>query len=693
MDQNKLLKWAAIALAVLLVLKLATARHYGGIFADLTIWRVLMMVMSVGAGFAFGWVMSPKGAMFRRIMMIIVGAIMLAIAILNDGAAGWSMASTISFFGFFFAFAYALGSLSKNRLSGFMDAPTTFGSARWAEIEHCRSNNLLGETGIRLGAFVAASETASLHYDGDRHLLTVAPTRSGKGTTAIVPNLLTYAGSVLVIDPKGENAMITREARAKMGQDVFVVDPWMITSQAGARPARFNPLDWLAPGDIDITENAMLLADALIVPDNGGDRFWTEEAKALLQGLILYVATEDAEAQSRHLGRVRDLLLLDGEDMPELFRRMTHSAHHIVASTGARCLQKEEKLLSNVIASAQAQTHFLDSARIRESLSASDFKFEDLKTKPMSIFLVLPSDRLNAFNRWLRLLIQQAITVNARNIEIKPDKPVLFLLDEMPALGRLTMVEEAFGLMAGFGIQLWGIIQDLSQLKAIYGDRYEGMIANSGMIQYFGSRDRITAEYFSALCGETTVWNFTTALARAFGSSSGKDGVTSSSSTTTTDTTAAVQRKLAYPDELMRMHGSKQLIFIENHHPIIGTKRRWFDDPALEALGRNLHTMPHLTIPESRYDDRALEKTVHSGGEKDTGGDPRSGQREAAYVTTRIGAHAAPATRPAGDVGDQDDGAPRSSYRAAETQAIGISVWNYDPRFQIARAKATDKDA
>jgi len=122
-------------------------------------------------------------------------------------------------------------------------------------------------------------------------------------------------------------------------------------------------------------------------------------------------------------------------------------------SAGARCLQKEERLLANVIASAQAQTHFLDSARIRESLSTSDFKFEDLKTSKVSIFLVLPSDRLHAFSRWLRLLIQQAITVNARNIELKPEKPVLFLLDEMPALGRLAMVEQAYGLMAGFGIQ------------------------------------------------------------------------------------------------------------------------------------------------------------------------------------------------------------------------------------------------
>src|SRR3546814_286901 len=202
-----------------------------------------------------------------------------------------------------------------------------------------------------------------------------------------------------------------------------------------------------------------------------------------------------------------------------VFTRMLDSEYHIVRSTGARCLQKDEKLLSNVIASTQAHTHFLDSARIRESLSASDFKFEDLKTKRMTIYLVLPADRLDTFGRWLRLLIQQALTVNARNIEIRPEKPVLFLLDEMAALGRLTMVEQAFGLMAGYGIQMWGIVQDLSQLKRIYGDGWETFIANAGVLQYFGSRDRMSAEYFSALCGVTTIWNFSSAVARAFGKS------------------------------------------------------------------------------------------------------------------------------------------------------------------------------
>lgn len=545
--------------------------------------QLLTIAAAALAGFVLGWFLSPHAKKFRQIIMIVALVLFFIAGAGDAGVLGISSTGSIALICFILAFAYWIGS----ELRAFAEPPTTFGSAKWADESYLHEHKIIGKRGIRLGFYNNGSTMLPLHYDSDRHLLTIAPTRSGKGTTAIIPNLLSYKGSALVIDPKGENAMITAAQRQKMGQDVYIVDPWNITG--AETTARFNPLDWLVKGDVDISENAMLLADALCVSDPNSDAFWFEEAKALIQGVILYVATDEDEAGHRHLGRVRDLLLLDGEDLIKLYDRMIDSTHHIVISTGARCKQKDPKLMSNVLASAQAQTHIFDSARIRENVSASDFKFEDLKTKPMTIYLVLPSDRLKTFSRWLRLLIQQAITVNARNIEIKPKKPVLFLLDEMTSLGRLTMIEQAYSLMAGFGLQLWGIIQDASRLKEIYGEGWETFIGNSGMIQYFGSRDRMTADYFSALCGVTTVWNFSSAIARAFGSSSGKGGLSTNSSTTYTETTAASQRQLAYPDELMRLHEGKELIFIENLNPIIGAKVRWYEDETLKTLGRNLH--------------------------------------------------------------------------------------------------------
>jgi len=559
--------------------------YYGPSALELGVIRTMMMLISIGCGFALGWLMSPQARELRQLIFGVIAVIVVMIAMLSNSPLGWSLAMIVSVVGFFVGLGFWLGHL----IGKLSEAPTTFGSSKWANAEELSANGLFGTEGICLGTAFDGESQSTISYNGDRHALVVAPTRSGKGTTQIIPNLLTHEGSVMVIDPKGENALITAKSRLEMGQKVMVVDPWQIATIDGMQTARFNPLDWLVLGDPDISENAMLLADAIIVKTGDKEAFWDQMAVGYLQGAILYVATDEHEAGQRHLPRVRDLMMLDGDDLRAFFERMLESPHHVVASTGARMLQMDEKLLSNVMASVQSHTQFLDSPRLRENLSASDFRFEDLKVEKMSVYLVIPADRLQAFSPWLRLLVQQAITVNARNIEQKPEKPILFILDEMATLGRLTMVEQAYGLMAGFGMQLYGVVQDLGQLKRVYGDGYETFIGNSGLIQYFGSRDRMSADYFSALCGETTVWNFSTAISRTFGSSSGKDGGSSSSSITDTDTTAAAQRKLAYPDELMRLPDDKQVVFIENMNPIIATKVPWYEDDALKSKGVNLH--------------------------------------------------------------------------------------------------------
>ena len=376
----------------------------------------------------------------------------------------WPLNALLTFFAALsiYAIVYSLVNAAL-RLPG--SRSTTFGSAQWATADLVRARHLVGTEGLALGYFPAGTDPLPLRYAGDRHLLTVAPTRAGKGVAAIIPNLLTYPGSALVIDPKGENAMTSCLRRGPgdkarkiegMGQEVHVVDPWGLTTAViGTAPSCFNPLDWLDPASPEIGENAMMLADALVMPaGSAADPFWNEEAKALLMGFILYVATSPAEAENRNLGRVRDILMLAPDDFDTVLNEMLGSDNPIVASSAARTAGKEAKLRASVISSAQAQTHFLDSPRLRESLSRSDFRFEDLKRAPTTVYLVLPADRLEPFGRWLRLLIQQAITVTARNITDRPERPILFLLDEMAALGRLTMVEQAYSLMAGFGMQL-----------------------------------------------------------------------------------------------------------------------------------------------------------------------------------------------------------------------------------------------
>ena len=555
-------------------------RYRGPSAFALAFMRGLIMAVSFGLGFAIGWILSPEAKQFRKIALMGIGGLAVLVALLSNSALGWSLTSMLSALLFFIGVGYWLGRFAK--VLG--EVPTTYGSASYATYEELAERRVFEEGGIRLGAFHNGTAMETIFYNGDRHGLLVAPARTHKGTSQIVTNLLTYEGSVLNTDPKGENALMTAKARQEMGQTICKIDPWGIAPIEGIPAARLNPLDWIIESGSEMSENAMILADSLVPKSASKDPFWDMMSAGFLQGELLYVATDPHEDGQRHMGRVRDLTMLDGEDLVELFKRMLDSPHHVVAATGARMLQMDEKLRANVMASVQSHTQFLDSPSIRESMSVSDFRFEDLKSTLMTVYICAPADRLETFSRWLRILIQQAITVNARNITEKPDKPILFILDEMAALGRLSMVEQAYGLMAGYGMLLYGVVQDLSQLKRIYGDGYETFIGNSGLIQYFGSRDRLTAEYFSALCGETTVWNFSSAVSRTFSSGSGN----ASQSFGDTDTTAAAQRKLAYPDELMRMPQDLQLVFIENMNPIIARKVKWFEDEELKHKGVSL---------------------------------------------------------------------------------------------------------
>lgn len=559
-------------------------------FEQVTPWwqYILILLASGGVGAAIGYVFfNPQARWLRG--WLLVGVLVLFILASLLSRSGW---------GYFFAFLAGLGAgavMFRKMVAEEKKKSTAFGSAEWASLEDIRNGKLIGTPGLRLGQVTEQQQSHALNYTGDRHLLTVAPTRSGKGVSAIIPNLLTYTGSAVVIDPKGENAMITAVRRGQgdpkrsipgLGQKVHVVDPWGITGQP---VACFNPLDWLKADDPDISENAMMLADSLVIASNEKNRFFDEEAKALLMGLLLYVALDAREAEARHLGRVRDIIVLGAEPLKKVLVQMYESSNPIVSSTAARTASKAPDLRASVFAALQAQTHFLDSPRIRANLARSDFRFEDLKAAPTTVYLVLPSDRLDTFGRWLRLMIQQAITVNARNIARKPAKPILFLLDEMPALGRLAMVEQAYGLMAGFGMQLWGIVQDLSQLERIYEKGWETFISNAGVLQYFGSRDQKTAEYFSKLCGVTTIekTSISRSIAEAVGFGSG--GRTEGKTTTESASTDVAQRHLAYADELMVMRKGQQLLFVEEINPIKAQRSNWYADAEMKPLGVNTH--------------------------------------------------------------------------------------------------------
>ncbi len=219
-----------------------------------------------------------------------------------------------------------------------------------------------------------------LRYDGPAHLLTMAPTRTGKGVGTIIPNLLTADRSVICIDPKGENARIAGRARRKFGQ-VYVIDPFSATAEP---MAAFNPLEGLDPDGLDVAEDASTLADALVFDEPGmaGEAHWNEEAKALIGGMILHIVAHET-ASRRSLVTLRENLTLAPEAFTGLMKEMQDStaAGGLVARAANRHLGKSDREAAGVLSAAQRHTHFLDSPRMARVLGRSDFRFADLKSR------------------------------------------------------------------------------------------------------------------------------------------------------------------------------------------------------------------------------------------------------------------------------------------------------------------------
>ena len=437
------------------------------------------------------------------------------------------------------------------------DSDETHGSARFATDREARP--LARDDGLLIGRDRKSGKL--LRYAGPAHLLTIAPTRTGKGVGTIIPNLLDYPGSVICIDPKGENARITARHRARFGP-VHVLDPFGVT---GIGAAAFNPLDRIDPGGLDLADDCMTLADALVYdpPGEAGEAHWNEEAKALISGLILSIVTSEP-APTRTLATLRDRLTL----APAAFTAQLEAMQvqgGLAARAANRHLGKSDREAAGVLSAAQRHTHFLDSPRMTAVLGTSDFSFADVKARAITVYLVLPPDRLATYARWLRLMLAQGLTDLAR-APASPARPVLFLLDEFAALGRLEPVERAMGLMAGYGIQLWPILQDVHQLRALYERRAGTFLSNAGVLQVFGVNDHDSAKLVSDLLGQETVVFET--MSRAIDAE--ETGISFGAQ--------HVGRPLLTPDEVRALPGELELLFLAGQRPIVAAKLRYYAD-------------------------------------------------------------------------------------------------------------------
>lgn len=326
-------------------------------------------------------------------------------------------------------------------------------------------------------------------YAENRHITLFGPTRSGKGVTLEIPNLLRLTGlSIISIDPKGQNAAVTARWRRTVG-DVVVLNPLNLL---GLGSAGFNPLV-----GVRSFEDAASIAEALIRIE-GNDPHWTESARGLLLALIIWeVTTAYGAKRLPSLENVRGMLT---GDLPAIAKRMVASGNFQIASLAGRFMG-DSRELDSIKSTADTQTRWLLSTPMRHDLAKNGVDFARLKDRPTTVYVILPAELLETYSVWLRLVTTCAL--NALYRRGGEGLRTLFLLSEFAQLGQLKPVAAALTQGAGYGVQLFPVLQDLNQLRKIYGkDEANTFLGMSGATFAFTPNDAETAEWMSKRSGE-----------------------------------------------------------------------------------------------------------------------------------------------------------------------------------------------
>jgi len=401
-------------------------------------------------------------------------------------------------------------------------ASGALGNAGIATSDDLRHAGLIGTSfgqGIRLGFDKETSEV--IRYSGEAHGILVAPARSGKFRDVICGMVLEWKHSMVIVDPKGQIAAVTKKQREKIGR-VFVLNPFNVWPAYLGPSACYNPMSALDPDSNEFDAECDALADAIVVHEGGGDSHWSDSARLLVGGGMMHLASKWEPPEERTLGNLRDIIctaklinfcksaIAIGDDFAK--QKLADFAEVTADNKGE---------LRSIVNNAKTQTGFITKA-IAENLARSDFQFRDLKKEPITVYVVLPTRMFATAGKWFRLIVASALSELMRE---ERGLPVLALLDEFAQLGHLKAMRDAMGQSAGMGLQVLPVLQDLNQLKTHYKDGWETFLANTEFRMFFKSNDVFTQDYVSKLSGLQTV----KVPNSSFGESSG-GGTRSSSS-------------------------------------------------------------------------------------------------------------------------------------------------------------------
>ncbi|OJV19315.1 MAG: hypothetical protein BGO21_08645 [Dyadobacter sp. 50-39] len=402
-------------------------------------------------------------------------------------------------------------------------AVTTHGSAQWNNPRllidrFSDGDDHIDNEGFYVGAFFKVK--------AQMHGICIAGSGQGKGVCIILPNLLCRpTNSWFVLDPKGENALITARWQKEAGQKVILLDPWGEQKRLGAthriEPSGFNPLSFIKGNPDEMPESCSVIAQMLI-PDsaNSKDQYWNSRARSLIKTYLLHLIT-DRPVSEHHLGTLYRWLRLPVRDRQKLWFEMEENlaCDELVKSGIGEFvgLSTDTGPLPSIISTAQDNTTFLESIALRASLEKNDFDPYELTNGRTTVYLCLPERFIDTHARWLRLVV--GVCLKACNY--RPNRRVNFLLDEFAILGKMPDIQRAYAFARGQKINIYTFFQSLTQLIEIYGENGANtFLANSRLRQFFGIYDLPTQKYLSEYLGDTTVRSLSYSMSSSGNSSS-----------------------------------------------------------------------------------------------------------------------------------------------------------------------------
>jgi type IV secretion system protein VirD4 len=441
----------------------------------------------------------------------------------------------------------------------------TYGSARWADRKEIVRAGLLDPDGVVLGKL----DRDYLRHDGPEHVLCFAPTRSGKGVGLVVPTLLTWPGSAIVHDIKGENWQITSGFRAKHGR-VLLFDPTNSSSAA------YNPLLEVRQGEWEVRD-VQNVADVLVDPEGSLEKrnHWEKTSHSLLVGAILHVLYAEKD---KTLAGVAGFLSDPRHPIEATLKAMmttTHlgekGPHPVVASTARELLNKSDNERSGVLSTAMSFLGLYRDPVVAAVTSRCDWRIADLiaDEKPATLYLVVPPSDISRTKPLIRLVLNQIGRRLTEDLHANDRcHRVLMMLDEFPALGRLDFFESALAFMAGYGIKSFLISQSLNQIEKAYGQN-NSILDNCHVRVSFATNDERTAKRVSDALGTATEMK---AMQNYAGSRLAPwlGHIMVSRSETA--------RQLMTPGEIMQLPPDDEIVMVAGTPPIRANKARYYQD-------------------------------------------------------------------------------------------------------------------